>query len=657
MTAIFGCVFVCAEQHGDSLAVCNKMSNAMPDFGEKRHPLRQHGPAAFGCSLSNRLPEDRFDHQPLLVDDRYLMVADVRIDNREELIGVLYGATADSSQLADSDILMSAWKKWNLETLDRITGDFAFAVFDLVDQSLTLARDPTGQRPLFYAYGDTFAAFSSMPSGLLASSLFPNGFNLDWLASTLLDVSDLGEGTSFAHINRVKPGFVVKISANSIEHCQYWKPESVPLALSDEAFVETYNRLFNHAVTAQSRRASGALAVHLSSGFDSSAVAAFASEIGPVPPIAFTAAPRIGFDGPVPRGRIADESNLAGKTARMHRMHHVVVRSSGYPLAALRSDARIYQEPDRNIVNMDWWGEILQSARNHGATTLLTATFGNLTIHGGGLRILAQYATLRGWRVWWRQARAARRIPTVRWRGILINSFEHRLPRFAVQLLERTFRAKAKPQDTYFLHACWLRRAPALARADRNLFDSGNFHHDRLAAIASQDNGLFRIGALIEAGIDERDPTADRRLMEFGFRLPPRQMLDNGVSRPLMRRALAKRLPDAILANPARGLQAADWYEQFRKQEVLNILDEISASKTVNQLIDLERMRRTLEQWPESNWNSASALAIYRRAFTLTISIAVLIDEFEKMIDANDFTGCFPATAAMPAPIGQAATT
>ena len=122
--------------------------------------------AAFGASPWPSLPEDDFDRQPLVDLDRWLFVADVRLDNRSEVAAAL---GIDATTLSDGDLLFRALLAWSESALDRISGDFAFALFDSVEGKLLLGRDPTGQRPLFYACGPGFAAFASMPNAIAAS--------------------------------------------------------------------------------------------------------------------------------------------------------------------------------------------------------------------------------------------------------------------------------------------------------------------------------------------------------------------------------------------------------------------------------------------------------------------------------------------------------
>jgi len=328
------------------------MLRTLAPYGPSRPQLRSFAGATFGRSLHECVPEDAFDNQPLIGAGRFLFAADARLDNRDELIREL---GEEPPGFSDADILLRAWMRWGEGCLERFVGDFAFALFDRERRTLILARDPTGQRPLYFVHSLDFVAFASMPSALLA--LRRGGFRLDRLAATHTGTIDVSEATDFEEIRRVLPGRVATLATGKSDQRRYWNPPRTPLRLSDEDYVHAYRKELDRAVGSKLRRRSGDLGVHLSSGWDSSAVTATAALLG-AEPIAFTAAPRVGFDGPVPRGRIADESALASVTAQMHGLRHHIIRPEGDLLGELRVHSSIYQEPGRNIVNMQWWSAV-----------------------------------------------------------------------------------------------------------------------------------------------------------------------------------------------------------------------------------------------------------------------------------------------------------
>jgi asparagine synthase (glutamine-hydrolysing) len=632
MTAIAGWV---GSPDDDQETLCRAMLEAQRAYGSADVATRDLSGATFGRTLTHHVPEDIFDRQPLTDGERYLLVADIRLDNREELIRDLRGDLAEAADLSDADVLLHAWRRWQERSLDRIVGDFAFALFDTAERRLFLARDPTGQRPLFYARQDDMVAFASMPSGLLACPPLRTVFRFERLASMLVGLPDPGEGTYFEGICRVLPGHLAIITSQSAVQKVHWTPSNDHLRLSDEEFVQAYEDVLDTAVRSRLRREAGHVGVQLSSGYDSNAVAATAARLSDERIIALTSAPRLGFSGAVPRGRIADESGLAELTARMHGMQHLVIRPTTGVLSHLRSHSRLFQEPDRNVTNMEWWSAILAAGRELGVSTMLTGQFGNVTIHAGGLPILAEWVRRGEWAQWWSEARAASRRPGVRWRGVLINSFEGWLPFSLVQGLRRAFLGEPKLTEHSFLRDHWQLRVQAMARQETCARSSGDPYQDRLALIRMSDAGLFRKGALAESGIEERDPTADRRLIDFSFTLPPEQLLHRGVWRPLARRALAGRLPQAVINAPLRGYQGADWFERINPAQAREMLEEIASSASVQELLDLPAIEKAIEAWPAEGQTNERFTTIYRTRLTRALSAGVFLQEFEPLVGAS----------------------
>src|SRR5690242_6649148 len=145
-------------------ADCARMLLAQEIYGP--HDGRQWcgGALAMGRRLFRLLPEDIYDCQPLHSRDRRLtIVADVRLDNREDLIVQLRLPSPQARQLSDAEILLECLDRWGDGAVPRLAGDFAFALWDTFAQRLLLARDFLGQRPLHYHRSGAFFAFSSMP--------------------------------------------------------------------------------------------------------------------------------------------------------------------------------------------------------------------------------------------------------------------------------------------------------------------------------------------------------------------------------------------------------------------------------------------------------------------------------------------------------------
>ena len=557
-------------------------------------------------------------------DERWQVAGDARIDNRGEL-GLALGM--DGAGASDAALILQAWSRWQEKALDRLVGDFAFAVFDRTGRRLFLARDPTGQRPLFYRRQNGGLAFASTPAAFRALGA---GRALDRkrLAEALVSAADTGSQSFFQGIERVLPGELVRFGDGGLERRLYWQPSLDWSRIRGEDLVEEYRNLLDEAVGCRLRGSARPVACQLSAGYDSSAVTATAARLtSPAEVVAFTSAPAPGFNGDLPRARIADESVIATETAVLLGIRHEIVRDMPPLFDVIRRHSRLVQEPILSPYNLAWWVEIRRRARDLGADTLLTGELGNLTLNAGGVWSLPDWLGAGEWGRWWRQARAAARRSDVSWRGILFNSFGSRLPASVWLALRRRHLDIRPLADSSFLRPEWRRQMQS--QTGRQDQPTGNSYRDRLHAIRQNDVGMLRKASTADCGIDERDPTSDRRLIEFSLTLQPEQLLCDGVSRPLARRALADRVPESVLDLPGRGLQAADWHTQFHRAEAEAVLEEIASNPTVADLLDVAQMRQAIADWPVGDWNGMPTIARYRLGLTNALATGLFVKEWE----------------------------
>ena len=279
---------------------------------------------ALGRNLFPCLPEDKYDRGPQSRAG-FRMVADVRLDNRRELLAELGLQSRDAHSLPDAALLFESLLKWGEPAVDRFVGEFAFAFWDEAKQELLLGRDFLGMRPLHFHRGNGFFAFASMPSELHALEEVPYELDVDFMIHSLA-LAPLADGRSyFREIERVEPGHLVRVTRSSLRQISYWDPSGTP-STKPEDCVEGLRALFDDVVTAQLRGSGDVVATQLSAGLDSSAVTAtVARQHGPGKVFAFTAVPRPGFDGPSPPGSIANEAALAAATARLYaNVEHIL---------------------------------------------------------------------------------------------------------------------------------------------------------------------------------------------------------------------------------------------------------------------------------------------------------------------------------------------
>src|SRR6516162_8781055 len=125
MTALAG--FWRFDGRPDAAERCARMLVAQELYGPHHGAQWSDSTVALGRRLMRVLPEDVVDSQPLIGRaGRYVIVADVRLDNREELTKALRIPAPKVGTLCDADILLAAIERWDESCPERLVGDYAF---------------------------------------------------------------------------------------------------------------------------------------------------------------------------------------------------------------------------------------------------------------------------------------------------------------------------------------------------------------------------------------------------------------------------------------------------------------------------------------------------------------------------------------------------
>jgi asparagine synthase (glutamine-hydrolysing) len=606
MSAIAG--YWSSPEAGKAEALCRRLLDAQRPYGPDDLSLAARAGYAAGRCLFRTLAEDEYDRQPVSDEGgRFLLVADLRLDNREELLADLGLSQHEAARIADSEILLHAWRRWDENMLNRILGDYAFALWDEREHKLVLARDPLGERPLYYRTGGGYFAFASMPQGLAGLEGRP-AVDEARLAAFVADRPPGGDRSFFAGVSRIEPGHMLVAGREGLRARRFWRPSFADLRSAAPAdYGEGLREQLDRAVRRRLRRARGHVGAHLSSGYDSSAVAASAaiqlSEAG-APLFAFTAAPREGFDGPVPPGMMADESAVAAATAALHaNVEHIVLRPPfGSALDRLSEANRLAGQPTGHVLNGAWWAAINESAQSRHVRVMLTGEVGNFTLSAGlGLDELPDLLRRGALARWWREARALGR-GRYRWRNVANASLRPWIP---TPVYRRLRRSAAGPEGWESLLGL---AGKARRRAMLDLVDPGNFRHYSLA----------------RWGVEERDATADRRLAEYCFSLPVDARLAGGVLRPALRQALAGRAAPAVLDPTARGYQSADWPERVSGDEVRRFAAALEA-RAAGSVVDFDSVRNLAASWPTDSFDDRPTIYLYPMTLLRTLAAAQFV--------------------------------
>lgn len=590
--------------------------------------------ATFVRGLWHMSPEDRYDHQPVIAHANGLVaVADARLDNRADLLPCI-GASVHAD-ISDGELACRVFASKGERAFDLFRGDFAFAAWDGERRLLTLARDITGQRPLHYRIGEGWVAVSSMPHGILAIDNHLPRINRRQLARFVADIPRAGDETFFETIRRVEPGHIVRISGAGNSSQKYWLPtRTAGLPTQDKDYINSARAHLELAVGRRLRGLDPKVGAHLSGGLDSGGVAATAAlqmreRGGSI--TAFTSAPMATFDGLVPRGRIADEAELASKVAESHaNMEHVIVRAERTSaLEIIERDSGMFGEPLGLPCNQVWWAAINDAAQLRGLNLMLTAEAGNHAFSSGGVGVLHDYVRTGRIDRAIREGLCLRR-EGLRWRGIAYAALAPWVPLWVWRAIQRHNWGAASTDEGVELLAPEARAllpadVRAAARSNRPRGDRVTWQVELLGAA---DPGAFRKGTLARWHLEERDPTTDRDLVEFWLSVPSDQLLRGGVTRRLTRLAVADRLPADIVNGP-RGYQGADWYERISPQAVSRFINDLAAGGADSSVVDWSRLAGLIGQWPTQGWENGSVISRFRYGMLRALSAERFARAFE----------------------------
>jgi asparagine synthase (glutamine-hydrolysing) len=130
--------------------------------------------------------------------------------------------------------------------------------------------------------------------------------------------------------------------------------------------------------------------------------------------------------------------------------------------------------------------------------------------------------------------------------------------------------------------------------------DVGAYARAMLFQGARDEGQSVIMGLQALTGVQQRDPLADRELIEFCHAIPSSQLRRRGENRWLVRRLMANRLPSEIL-NGAFGQQAADSHQRTTRQ-LPAIRAELEAAREdpmLSEMVDVDRLLTAIGNWPE----------------------------------------------------------
>lgn len=264
----------------------NKNKEILEEMGETLNP---RGPDEGGSWTS---PDAAFVHRRLIVIDpeggkqpmvrhcgnrTFVLVYNGELYNTQDLRNTLENRGHVFNSNSDTEVLLVSFVEWGPECVNHLIGIFAFAVWDLQQKELFMARDHLGVKPLFYIKKGANLIFASEIKAILAHPEVHAQVDAQGLA----EIFALGPARTpgigvFKGIEELKPGHSLALNSKGISISCFWSLRSRPHEDSFEDTVDTIRIMFNDAVKRQ-LVSDVPVCTLLSGGLDSSAISAVAA--------------------------------------------------------------------------------------------------------------------------------------------------------------------------------------------------------------------------------------------------------------------------------------------------------------------------------------------------------------------------------------------
>ncbi|MCG7958116.1 MAG: N-acetylglutaminylglutamine amidotransferase [Candidatus Thiodiazotropha taylori] len=327
------------------LATIDRMNHQIRRRGPDHGGSYSDGPLALGHRRLAIIDLSVHANQPMVDQQLNLaLVFNGTIYNYKELRETLKGLGYSFFSNGDTEVILKAYHAWGVDCVEHLSGMFAFAVWDAQNQSLFMARDRFGIKPLYYAENGKVVRFASNTQALLAAggvdtSLDPLALHYQFTLHGVVPAPH----TIFKGIRKLPPGHTMTIEANGTQRLsRYWSYSATRTdrSMSDQDWLDAIHDELREAVRKRNEIADVPVGVLLSGGLDSSLLVALLAEAGVKDLRTFS----VGFeDQPEEKGNEFEYSDPVAE--RYQTQHHKFLVPNGEVLKRMPEAVDQMSEP------------------------------------------------------------------------------------------------------------------------------------------------------------------------------------------------------------------------------------------------------------------------------------------------------------------------
>lgn len=569
MSQFFGCIALNAQINISDVAA--QMTNSMSFFQGDAIGIYQTN-EVFICNKFLFNTPESVNTTNICQNERYILAASCRIDNREEIAKKVN--ISNPLEVSDHEYILAACTFYEQECVKHLIGDFSFVVWDKQKQTLFMAKDHLGIKPLFYTLQNENLFFSTDLNAFLKITNLNIKYSKSYLASLLfgsyLQTSVELQHTCYENIYRLKPAYFGIFYTNSLILNQYWKlqPQKQLKLGKDSDYYAQFFDLFKEAVSCR-MRTNDAIGLELSGGLDSSCIACMAHEItGNNINNLHSYSLVQSVEGARVLVNFYDEEpfqEIVLKQIKLNRNN--VFKNSTHPFSHFLDEYEYGYKVHGGIskVNFTWQMPIYKLMQENKCSVKLSGFAGDELVTNIGNN-------------WYFEAFYQFDIKLI---SCLLISFKwESYKKILSYVYQRLFgirhdnESKNKEKDSNFLD----KKCEYLLHKKVHFFDIKSFQHYLISHICRPYTTLrFETENLhaMRFGTECRYPMSDIRLLEYVLSTPSNLHNPEKINRPFIREALKTILPKAIY-NRADKASAVVPYFKYKndgyKQQILSIL-------------------------------------------------------------------------------------
>ena len=502
------------------------------------------------------------------------------------------------------ETVKGVYRKFGLQGLTRLRGDFSIALYDRRLDRLILLRDPTGQRTLYYSVlPDRFLA-STRPAGLFGHPCMERKIDLPRLGQSAALVHLYPEETVFVGVKRLPSDKMLILQNGRVTLLSGWEPEirRSGYSLTQAESLEGFRHHWERSVSRRIDPEQGKTAIYLSGGLDSAGMACASRN---VPVVGLCSVPTPGarlLDGSVER--IQDESGAVRQLSQKLPLLQTEFVSSGNlsPLSELESSLQLTEQLNWAPLSRPWIESLMNRAEALGCRSVMVGQAGNLCYSYAGQGVLAELFFTGRW------GSLTKALVQGRPRGFLRTFARELFDQLPLAAWKR-IRALLGRQQPFYQHVTFLRES-FLKTIDLEKVVAEQFFGDPAKGWRYDARKHWRVlqlylgnssdpwsAMMLSRGLHYSDPTADPDLIEFCLNLNPRYQMENGWPRWFARQVYSDRIPADIAWSTRRGLQACDSLHLMRPHlpRLREEMDDFALPAEVGEILDLKRWRREFD--------------------------------------------------------------